>query len=206
MDTKDYLQNPCGASSLPFWKTERITVPENMRVLRDGDHAVAQYAAWHDERYFKLRHDLKDTERPVLPDGYFLADADAATFASHIGDCYDEERVTATELEAYRTHPVYDSTLWLALAERGSGAIVASGVAELDRRIGEGIIEWIQVSPACRRQGLGAFVVRELLWRMKEGGAVFATVSGKMDSRSKPLALYEACGFGGKAVWHVLTK
>lgn len=205
MDASEYRKDPCGASALPLWKAERIAVPDNMRVVRDDAYDAAQYAAWHDTRYFKLRHDLKNLEKPALPDGYEPISPDAAALARHICACYDEEGVTAEELEAYRAHPVYDGTLWLALAADG-GEIAASGIAELDKRIGEGVLEWIQVSRAYRRQGLGAFVVRELLRRMKQSGAAFATVSGKLDGKTNPLALYEACGFGDRTVWHILTK
>jgi GNAT superfamily N-acetyltransferase len=204
-DAGAYLADPCGASALPFWKTESIVVPEHMRVVRDDLFDAAQYAAWRDERYFKLRCDLSTLEKPVLPAGYGFSSPNTEAYARHICDCYDAEGVTAAELEAYRLHPVYDPRLWIAVASR-DGGIAASGIAELDPRIGEGVLEWIQVSPAHRRRGLGAFVVCELLRRMKESGAIFATVSGKLDSASNPLALYEACGFENKAVWHILTE
>lgn len=205
MEQNEYLSGPCGASSLPFWKTERIAVPENMRVVRGDAYDAAHYAAWRDERFFKLRHDLADLKASLLPDGYRLVSATTEEFARHICDCYDAEGVTPEELDAYRAHPVYDPALWVAVAAEGGG-LAATGIAELDARIGEGILEWIQVSPAHRRKGLGAFVVNELLRRMTDRGAAFATVSGKLDSESNPLALYEACGVGGRVVWHVLTR
>lgn len=204
MNAEAYLADPCGASSLPFWKTGRIAVPEQTRIVRDDAYDAAAYAAWRDERFFKLRRALTDVKIPALPDGYRLADIGAAEYARHIGACYEKESVTAAELDGYRTHPVYDPALWVALATEG-GEIAATGIAELDARIGEGVLEWIQVSPAHRRKGLGAFVVNELLWRMK-ARAAFATVSGRLDNRTNPLALYEACGFGDKVVWHILTK
>ncbi|MBO4914728.1 MAG: GNAT family N-acetyltransferase [Oscillospiraceae bacterium] len=205
MDAKDYLADPCGASSLSFWKTERVVVPENMRIMRDDLFDAAQYAAWHDERYFKLRCELSERKRPALPAGYELICPDTEAYARHICGCYDAEGVSAAELEAYRAHDVYDPALWVAVAAPG-GELAASGVAELDTRIGEGVLEWIQVSPSHRRRGLGTFVVCELLRRMKENGAAFATVSGKLNSASDPLALYEVCGFRDAVVWHILTK
>lgn len=206
MDAREYLADPCGSASLAFWKAERVAVPDNMRIVRDDEFDAARFSPWRDERYFKLCRELTDTKAPALPEGYLPADADPAALARHICACYDAEGVTAAELEEYRAHPVYDPSLWLAVAEREGGAIVASGIAELDRRIGEGVLEWIQVSPAHRRRGLGAYIVRELLHRMKNAGAVFATVSGKADSASNPLSLYNACGFGDKVVWHILRK
>lgn len=95
--------------------------------------------------------------------------------------------------------------LWIAVKDNLTEKTVATGIAELDTRIGEGILEWIQVSPKYRRMGLGAFVVNELLNRMK-GKADFVTVSGEVKNRTNPLALYERCGFSEKVIWHILTK
>ena len=38
MDTvklDDYLQSPCMASSLPYWKAQKTVVPDNMMIIRD---------------------------------------------------------------------------------------------------------------------------------------------------------------------------
>ena len=32
-----YMANPCGTSSLPFWKEKQIVVPDNMLILHDKD-------------------------------------------------------------------------------------------------------------------------------------------------------------------------
>ena len=86
-----------------------------------------------------------------------------------------------------------------------TGELAATGIAELDREIGEGILEWIQVSEDCRGRGLGRYLVSELLWRMR-GRALFATVSGQCNNPSQPERLYRGCGFTGDDVWHVLRK
>ena len=113
--------------------------------------------------------------------------------------------MTVEELRSYMNHPVYVPKLWIAVRELENGTIAASGIAEYDRRIGEGILEWIQVSPEYRRRGLGKYIVKELLYRMK-GKADFVTVSGKVKNKTNPLALYEHCGFSEKVIWHVLSK
>ena len=79
------------------------------------------------------------------------------------------------------------------------------GIGEIDPRIGEGILEWIQVSPAYRRRGLGQVLVCRLLEHMR-GKARFVTVSGRLNSPSQPLALYLSCGFQHPVIWHVLTR
>jgi GNAT superfamily N-acetyltransferase len=67
------------------------------------------------------------------------------------------------------------------------------------------MLEWIQVSLKYRRKGLGAFLVRELLWRMK-GKTDFVTVSGKVDDPNRPEQLYRSCGFTGNDIWYISRK
>ena len=95
--------------------------------------------------------------------------------------------------------------LWIGLKENGSGILAASGIAEFDPGIKEGILDWIQVSPEFRRQRLGCFVVMELLLRLKKR-ADFVTVSGRMHNPTNPYALYLNCGFENPVVWHVIRR
>lgn len=81
--------------------------------------------------------------------------------------------------------------------------IAATGIAEFDNQVYEGILEWIQVSPTYRGLGLGTYTVTELLKRISEK-AKFATVSGQVDNVYKPENLYRKCGFKGNDVWHIL--
>lgn len=43
----------------------------------------------------------------------------------------------------------------LAVRDDYKERIVATGIVELDREIGEGVLKWIQVSKDYRRRGLG---------------------------------------------------
>ncbi len=198
---EDYFADPCGASSLPYWKTESIAVPDHIQIVKD---ASLLPLCEKDEPYFKLMHDLKTVKETRLPAGYMIAQLSAAEFAHHIRSCYTNESVTTEELLSYQTRSVYRPELWVAVKSASGGTVVASGIAELDSRIGEGVLEWIQVSPDHRRRGLGTFVVCELLKRMK-GPASFATVSGRVNNESNPYALYTACGFANPVIWHVMT-
>ena len=204
MDINEYLHDPCRASALPYWKTVRIAIPSNLSVVRDDSYSPAEYPGI-DEPYFKLRHDLETPAAAPLPDVFVWTDCSLSCFASHILECYPDTDLTKETLNEYLTHPVYDPALWIAAEEVKSGRIVASGIAELDTRIGEGVLEWIQVSEDYRRRGLGRCLVCELLSRMKSR-ARFVTVSGRMNSPSDPLSLYEACGFRDRTVWHIVTK
>ena len=205
MEKEVYLANPCKASSLSFWKTNLINIPDNMKIVSEEDMMGVGAQDYVDERYFKLIHRMNDIKKPVLDSRYELVCCEVSEYAKHIATCYDDVGISTEELMDYQTHAVYDRDLWIAVTERGQDKIVASGIADIDADIKEGILEWIQVSPKYRGKGLGKFVVNELLWRMKDK-AEFVTVSGKVDNPTNPRDLYLACGFSGEEIWHVMRK
>lgn len=200
-----YLANPCKASSLPFWKMNLITIPENMKIVLEEELQGIDTREYSDERYFKLVHSMNAIERPMLDSRYELVFCEVSEYAKHIAACYDDVGISSEELASYQKHMVYDKDLWIAVRECRQSTIVASGIAEYDADIKEGILEWIQVSPGHRGKGLGKYIVKELLWRMKDK-VDFVIVSGKVDNKTKPELLYRNCGFVGDAVWHILRK
>ena len=206
MLTKErYLADPCKAASIPYWKAKSITIPDGMKILHQDEYDNAENKHFVDEPYFRLIHNLKGLAEQVLPQGYSLCTATLSEYAAHISSCYDGIGINEGELRSYTLRPVYDAALWLAVKDELTGNIVATGIAELDCEIGEGILEWIQVSQGHRGKGLGRHVVSELLWRMK-GKAGFATVSGQCNNSTNPEKLYRKCGFTGNDVWHILRK
>lgn len=200
-----YLADPCGVSSLPYWKTVAMAIPEDMKILHQDERIGFEFHNYQDEAYFRLLHDLRDLSRPTLPQGFSVIRPSLKAFAAHINSCYNGIGITERELLGYTKRPVYDGSLWLAVKEDRTGEMAATGIAELDRDLGEGVLEWIQVSEGCRRRGLGSYVVSELLYRMKNK-ASFVTVSGQCGSASDPEGLYRKCGFTGGDVWHILRK
>lgn len=204
--TAEYLRDPCGAASLSFRKAGAVAVPENMLILRADGFDPSLLAEYADEPYFKLIHRLGGLEKPEPPAGFRPISAGAEAFSRHIRECYGGGPA-ASEPEFARLFSPENAALRVALADERTGLIAASGLADLDAEIGEGTLEWIQVSPEYRLMGLGFYVVRELLWRLASAeNARFATVSGRLESESNPLALYEKCGFGDEVIWHILTK
>ncbi len=200
-----YLENPCRASSIPYWKAISISVPENMQILHNDDFGASLLAQFTDEPYFRLMHDLQNINPAVIPDEFELCTATLADFANHINFCYGGSCVAEDELRNYTARKVYCPELWIAIKDIKTGKIAATGIAELDREIGEGILEWIQVSEQYRRCSLGRCIVNELLWRMKDM-AKFVTVSGQCNNPWKPEKLYRKCGFTGNDIWHVLKR
>ena len=206
MLTKEqYLTNPCKAASIPYWKAKSITIPDSMIILHQDEYDDGENQRFVDEPYFRLIHNLKSLAEPVLPQGYSLCTATLSKYAAHICSCYDSIGITEEELRGYTLRPVYDAALWLSVKDDQTGIIVATGIAELDREIGEGMLEWIQVSKSNRGCGLGSYIVSELLWRMKDK-ADFVTVSGQCNNTTNPEKLYRKCGFTGNDVWHILRK
>ena len=206
MLTKEqYLANPCKASSIPYRKAKSITIPEGMKILHQEEFNDAENRHFVDEPYFRLIHNLKGLAKPVLPQGYSLCTATLSEYAAHINSCYEGIGITEEELRSYTLRAVYDAALWLAVKDERTGNIVATGIAELDREIGEGVLEWIQVSHGHRGKGLGRYIVLELLRRMKDK-VDFATVSGQCNNATNPEKLYRKCGFTGNDVWHILRK
>lgn len=54
---EEYLANPCEVSSLPFYKTEQMVVPDSISVFRE-DEFDTDNCQGTDRRYFKLIHHL----------------------------------------------------------------------------------------------------------------------------------------------------
>lgn len=124
----------------------------------------------------------------MLPGECRLTSADAEELASHIRECYSEEGIAACELASSARRDVHDDELWIAIRDRATGRIVASGIGEFDARIGEGILDWIQVSPDYRHRGLGRAVVCEMirLIRRLSKKVSFVTVSGRLNNPDNP--------------------
>ena len=205
MTLNTYLSAPCRASSIPYWKTKRIAIPDTILILHDADFDTSLLRDYSDEPYFRLKHDLKSIPAFDLPDHYTFSAASLSEYAAHINACYGPGCMSEEKLREYTGHPVYCRELWLAIRDARSGELVASGIGELDAEAGEGILEWIQVSPAHRGKGLGSCIVAELLRRMC-GRAIFATVSGQCNNPTSPETMYRKCGFAGDDVWHILRK
>ena len=201
---EEYLRDPCGTASVPYWKAVRIAVPENMKIVHENDFHPEMLKQYVDEPYFRLRHDLQTLEPVKLPEGYSMCQGTVEVYAAHICECYGNG-ITAAEVLDFTKREVYCPELWLALRDDQTGKIAATGIGELDKELGEGVLEWIQVSKEYRGQGLGSFIVGELLRRMK-GLAGFATVSGQCNHPSAPEKLYRKRGFYGDDVWHILTE
>ncbi len=161
------------------------------------------------EAYFRLM--VTDTTipptRPRLPSGFRFANVNPETETALVSDlinqCYTDIHLTPETVRDWTHHPVFDPRLWIWVVDEKSDTPVGLGIAELDTRVPEGSLEWIQVLPTYQRRGLGQAIVQALRHRL-HGHVVFTTVAGRIDNRTNPEALYRRCGFQGDDIWWIL--
>ncbi len=203
----EYLNNPCGTLSIPYWKAKNITIPSDIKILHDNDFSSDILSKYTDEKYFRLYHSLKEIPE-IATDDFEITTAtrrNIKTIVQIINDSYTDISVNKELIKSYTKTPVYNKNLWIMVKEKATGNFVGCGLADYDTEAKEIVLEWIQVLPEYRGKKIGKLIVTELLCRMKDV-ADFATVSGKVDNETNPEALYRKCGFVGNDVWHILHR
>ena len=203
----EYLNNPCGTLSIPYWKAKNIVIPPDMKILHDKDFRKDKLFDYTDEKYFRLYHNLKGIPKTTNDDFEIVTATrkDVKEIVQIINDSYTDISVNKELIKSYTKTPVYNEELWVMVKENVTSKYVGCGIADFDTEAKELILEWIQVLPQYRGKKIGQLIVTELLFRMKDI-ADFATVSGKVDNLTNPEALYRKCGFTGNDVWHTLHK
>ena len=201
---RDYLRDPCGTLSIPYWKSKTQIVPDTIKIIHSRDW-TGQYKDFR--RFFRVKHSLND---PIVTDFDYdtiSIDCQAKQLADMINASYGHEGISVSEhdIMQWKTHKTFREDLCIYINADG-GKMAASGIAEYDEICREGIIEWVQVLPEYRNKGLGQKIVTVLLSRLKDLGADFVTVSGNLDNPTKPLELYKKCGFEGDDVWYICQK
>ncbi len=120
MDTvtkKQYLENPCRASSIPYWKAVCISIPDNMKILHDSEFNTELLKRYIDEPYFRLQHHMLEVKPVSLPEGYSLYKSSLPEFVEHINSCYENIGIAMSEMQDYLTRRQYSSELWLAVRD-----------------------------------------------------------------------------------------
>lgn len=206
MTLSDYLRDPCGTLSIPYWKNKSIVIPRRMKIVHQRDFDASLCAQYTDEPYFRLRHALQQIG---TAGSAFICrtatGADLPLMADIMNRSYTDLSVTVEQLQGYRQTAAFAENLWLITLDAQTGEAVGCGIADLDPEAREGVLEWIQVLPEHRRRGAGQAIVNDLLRRMA-GHADFATVSGRVNNITRPEMLYRKCGFAGDDVWHILME
>ncbi|MDE5670958.1 MAG: GNAT family N-acetyltransferase, partial [Eubacterium sp.] len=194
---KEYLKNPCGTLSIPYWKNQSIKIPANMKIVHQNSFNDSYLNDYSDEKYFRLIHNLNNIEK-IPVDGFSVKTAETSDIASIvqiINKSYNDLSVSFDQILSFTKTKVYSKDLWVLVIDDKANSIIGCGIADFDEEAKEGILEWIQVLPKYRGKNIGKMIVNELLSRMVE--ADFATVSGKTDNKTNPERLYRSCGFAG---------
>lgn len=197
---KEYLNNPCGTLSIPYWKAKITPIPNSIVILHQNEFHH-QYEVY--QRYFRLIHSLNQLE-PVVENIEVLSITEE--LLDLLNTCFKKENIALSyeELYSMQNHTTFYENLWVGI--RVNGKLTACGIAEYDNECREGCIEWICVLPQDQRKGYGTKIISHLLHRLKGHGANFVTVSGRMDNASDPERFYRACGFVGSDVWYICKK
>lgn len=101
---KQYLENPCGTASLPYWKTVCISMPDNMKILHDREFDAELLKRYVDEPYFRLFHHMREVKPVPLSKGYSLCEAFVPDFLAHINSCYEDIGITMSEMQGYQQY------------------------------------------------------------------------------------------------------
>lgn len=159
--------------------------------------------------FFSLRHDHEDISAYSMPKGFYIKEARPEGESGQISDlikrCYKDLKPSPETVRSWALHKTFDPTLWIWIMDHEKGTPAALGIAELDPKVPEGALEWIQVLPEYQGSGFGKILVLELLNRIK-GKAKFTTVSGEVDNETNPERLYRSCGFMGNDTWWLLRR
>lgn len=201
MDIKEYIQNPCGKLSIPYWKATTMTLPDTIKIIHSQDWNE-QYKDF--ERFFRVKHALEKLDPIDFNYNIILIVEQANQLAEMINASYIHENIVVNEEDVlkWKDNKTFRENLCVSI-ESEDGKMIASGIAEYDENCREGILEWVQVLPEYRGKGLGKKIVNVLLSNLKKCGADFVTVSGNLDNVTAPLQLYKKCGFEGDDVWYI---
>lgn len=199
----EYLSNPCGTLSIPYWKNKIIEIPSNITIIHKNNfnNQFNEY-----QRFFRLSHLLESIDISKNKVERINLNTDKTSLISMINRCYKYQNISVNENDILNwcNHPTYNNQLWFKIEK--DGFMIASGIAEYDEEINEGILEWIQVLPEYQNKGYGKSLVNSLLMELKNLGAKFVTVSGSLDNSNAPEKLYRNCGFTGDDIWYICKK
>lgn len=208
MTLQEYLENPCGLLSIPYWKAQKTNIPEHMKIIHNQDFSEDMLCEFNDTEYFRYKHNLKKVDKSELQSEYCITTITESQFSqlvelinnsyTHLGIKVDIEQV-----KGWTSTEVYAPDLWTAIFK--DYIMIGAIIADYDKIAKEAIIEWMQVLPEYRGIGIASAILNDSLQRI-QGRADFVTVSGMVNNKSKPEMIYRKCGFIGNDVWHILFR
>ncbi len=166
----DYLHDPCGSLSIPYWKTSQIRMPGNMKILHQRNFSDKLLQKYNDEVYFRLIHRLQNIPVNIKANAYITTasssdEADIGEIVAIINASYEDIKVDKQYVYSLMQTPVYMPSLWIFAVDPCTEKKIGCGIADYDLQCKEMILEWIQVLPEYRRKGIGKSIVQQLLLR-----------------------------------------
>ena len=208
MNIEEYRRNPCRYSSLSWHKSKSFNVSNGIKVFHINEYnSLYKYKII--DKYFKMSHNLKKINDYKLSSILTLRKIDINSeielekISEMVIKSYTDERLPLNQIKDMINSPYFDRELWKVIVDE-SDNFIGSCIAEIDKEVPEGIIDWIQVLPKYQNQGLGKVLINSTLEYMKDK-VEFAIVSGRIDNETNPLELYKACGFIGDDVWIIVN-
>lgn len=211
MNIDEYRENPCRLSALPYWKSISFKTPSNMSVVHNDEYLDDLDNLSLDTLYFRLKHNLKSIVEVWLDEPFkyqkvnINSPNDLNEVVSIINKCYTDIKVNLEQVISWTKLKVFNEDLWIFIIDTNTQQPIGLGIAELDKEVREGMLEWIQILPEYRGLRLGKALVTRLLLNISNQ-VDFVTVSGKVDNKTNPEKLYRRCGFEGKDIWHVISR
>ena len=99
---QDYLADPCGTLSIPYWKAKRISVPPGMNIVHHSRFCPQMAQGRSHSSFFRLIHRLGAVPRFEPPPGVALAQVSpeqAGEIAALINRCYRHSGIRVTQEE-----------------------------------------------------------------------------------------------------------
>lgn len=156
-----YKENPCKASSIPYWKTKHLTIPSNMKIMHNDEFDETILDRYFDRRFFRLIHNLSNIpeyncegiELEVIQPN---RNDELADMINH-SYAHSEIRISADYVNSLAKTRVCCPELWLGAVL--DGKMIGSILCDFDIEVGEAIIEWLQVLPQYRSRGIASALI-----------------------------------------------
>ncbi|MDE5855672.1 MAG: GNAT family N-acetyltransferase, partial [Anaeroplasmataceae bacterium] len=150
---EEYLHNPCGLLSIPYWKAKITPVPNSIEILHQN-RFHNQYKEF--QRYFRLIHHL-DKIGPIPAQVQPLEITEDLVSLMNI--CFKSEYIVLNlkDLFDMQKHSTYRKDLWIGI--EADDRLIGCAIAEYDLECREGSIEWICVLPEYQRRGYGSKLI-----------------------------------------------
>lgn len=99
----DYLHDPCGTLSIPYWKAKDMILPDYIKVVHERDFASNYLVSYDDKPYFRLLHSLNQIEKTEA-DRFEIKTAeplDIPLIVEIINRSYNDLSVTQEQIVGY---------------------------------------------------------------------------------------------------------